>query len=434
MNSSFRAALLACVLTVSLAAIIDNAAAANSCTVIDAPRALNPIPASADCPPTAGARAVRSAPTAAAALPAPSTAIHAAVPFDTTNGDILAITKISGAASNLIAFGGNFTAVITPDGKSHPATNLAVVNQSTGAVVYGGNANSYVRALSSRNGVLYVGGDFTALGGVARNHLAALGTTFAVTSWNPAPASRVRAVTAGALGVYYGGDAASVKLANFTTGAAVWTQATSGGSVKAITVTPDGSSIFVGGLFETYGTLTQHGLVKALASTGAPVAAFNAHLRTDSNVGTFGSYDGEEAVAFAMPPDGSRLVTGIAGHGSDEIKVFNPTSGALIWAKVLIGDGQAVGIVGTTYVVGYHRNNPNNVVPYPYFAAQLESSNAQLTNWDPGLTGNQANADGGNNGVQAMFVDPVAKELFVAGAFTTVFGVPHKSLIAYPFG
>lgn len=436
---SFRAAVLAGAIAASFViplAQAEAAPAAPVCKVADASLAMNPIPASADCAPTTTHRPLATAALAAAAasLPAGSTAIHGAVPFDTTNGDILAITKINGAASNLIAFGGNFTAVITPNGVSHPATNLAVVNESTGDLVYAGNANSYVRALSSGNGVLYVGGDFTTIAGVARNHLAALSSTFAVSSWNPAPGSRVRAVAAGALGVYYGGDGGSVKMANFTSGAAIWSQPISGGAVKAITITPDGSDIFVGGLFEFYGTLSQHGLIKAVASTGAPITAFNAHLKTDSNVGPYGSYDGEEAIAFAMPADGSRLVTGIGGHGEDEIKIFDPTTGALIWGKVLIGDGQAVGVVGTTYVVGYHRNNPNNVYPYPYFAAQLEASNAQLTNWDPGLTGDQSNADGGNNGVQAIYVDQAAKELFVAGAFTTVFGAPHKSLIAYTFG
>ena len=56
-------------------------------------------------------------------------------------------------------------------------------------------------------------------------------------------------------------------------------------------------------------------------------------------------------------------------------------------------------------VAGYHRNNPNTTTPFPYFATQLELSNGRLTTWDPKITGNQSNADGGNNGVQAIYVD-----------------------------
>ena len=140
---------------------------------------------------------------------AATTPLGARVAWAQTNGDILAITKIEGASRDLIAFGGNFTAVITPDGVSRPARHFAVVDEFSGALVYAGNASSYVRSITSRDGVTYVGGDFTSFGGVARNRLAALSPSFTVTSWNPAPSFRVRAVVAGPSGVYYGGDVAA---------------------------------------------------------------------------------------------------------------------------------------------------------------------------------------------------------------------------------
>ena len=89
--------------------------------------------------------------------------------FATTNGDILVVTKINGAARNLIAFGGSFSKVITPDGVSRDAKNFAVVDEFTGELVYGGNANNYARAITSLNGTVYVGGDFTSFGGAARS-------------------------------------------------------------------------------------------------------------------------------------------------------------------------------------------------------------------------------------------------------------------------
>ena len=145
-------------------------------------------------------------PAGAAAVAPTSTPIGARIPFAQTNGDILAITKVAGASRDLIAFGGNFSAVITPDGVSRPAKDFAVVDEDTGALVYAGNVSSYVRTITSRDGVIYVGGDFTTFGGVARNRLAALSPTFAVTSWNPSPGFRIYAALAGPLGVYYGGD------------------------------------------------------------------------------------------------------------------------------------------------------------------------------------------------------------------------------------
>jgi hypothetical protein len=116
------------------------------------------------------------------------------------------------------------------------------------------------------------------------------------------------------------------------------------------------------------------------------------------------------------------------------VKVLNRTTGVQFWKDQLPGDCQAVAVVADTSVVGYHRNQPNRTVPYPYFSAQLAASNGALTNWDPQITGNQSNADGGTNGVQAMYADEVRHVLFLAGAFTMYRGAhAHQSLIAFSF-
>ena len=131
------------------------------------------------------------------------------------------------------------------------------------------------------------------------------------------------------------------------------------------------------------------------------------------------------------------MAVGIAGHAplhlsSNEARIINATTGATSWETSTIGDIQAVGLVGDTVVAGYHRNSPNTTVPYPYFCTQLEASNGVLTTWDPKITGNQSNADGGNNGVQAIYADPATKTIFIAGAFTQWNGTStHKSLIAF---
>jgi hypothetical protein len=401
-----------------------------------APSAMNPIPADDGCPTTGLAPATRAlvnAPTAALATPA-TTISESPKAFDTTNGDILAISKVNGAATAELAFGGNFSAVITPDGVSHKATNFAVVDETTGAIRYAGSANSYVRAIASSGGTIYAGGDFTSFGGVSRSHIAALSPSFAVTSFNPVSPAAVRAVAVDGSGVYFGGDNSNVRKVTTGTGAAIWSQSISGGGIKAMQLTPDGGSIFIGGLFEVYGGLVRHGLVKASTSSGVPNVVFNANFRPDSNVGADGSFDGEEGISFALTPEGTNLIVGIGGHGADETRKVNITTGALVWNRNIIGDCQAVVQVGDSYVVGYHRNQVNGSVPYPYFSAQLDGTTAGLTSWNPELTGNQSNADGGNNGVQAAYADPATKTLFIAGAFTTYNGVAgHKSLIAFTF-
>ena len=52
------------------------------------------------------------------------------------------------------------------------------------------------------------------------------------------------------------------------------------------------------------------------------------------------------------------------------------------------------------------------------------------------MNGNQSNADGGNNGIQAMYVDQTTQTVYLGGAFlhwngTT--GSTHQSLIAFSF-
>jgi hypothetical protein len=431
--------------TTAVLAAAPPAAAAGSgrapaCNAIDAPKAMNELPASDDCPSSSA-----SGGGAAAAQVAPTTLINASpLSFDRTNGDILAITKIAG--TNDLAFGGNFTLVYTPDRVSHAATNFAVVDESSGAVLYGGQptnsvnpSDNYVRAITSFGGVIYVGGDFDGWAGVARSHAVALSSTYAVTSWNPAPSQDIRAMATDGSAVYMGGDLGAVKAFNTTTGALLWSKPTTHGGVHALFL--NAGFLFAGGLFGTYDGVTQQGLVKITLSNGSMVTAFNANLRPNSFNGQYGAYDGENVLAIAAGPTSDDIIIGIGGHAppglsSNETKVVSATTGALVWRFGTKGDSQAVGLVGDTVVAGYHNNVDSNPLTPQYFATQLEYSNGAQTTWDPQINGNQSNADGGNNGVQAIYVDQGSDTLYLAGAFlhwdgTT--GLTHASLIAFTF-
>ena len=125
---------LALVSTTVVAASAATAFAGTTCNAIDARKSMNDMPMSADCPTPGGLQAnvVPLVTPVQATSPISTTPLA----FDRTNGDLLAITKVSG--TNDIAFGGNFTLVYTPDGVSHPAVNFAVVDETTGAILYGG--------------------------------------------------------------------------------------------------------------------------------------------------------------------------------------------------------------------------------------------------------------------------------------------------------
>jgi hypothetical protein len=439
LTSSVAVAMSVGAMVLSSAGVATAATATNTCTAIDAPAAMNDLPASADCgvtaPVTGGIRA-NALVSAAAKTVAPTTHISSTpTAFDKTNGDILAITKISGAALGELAFGGNFTSVTTPDGVAHSAKNFAIVNEATGAVLYAGNASSYVRSITSFNGTTYVGGDFGSFGGASRSHAAALDSLFQVTSWNPKPSATVRGMAADSSGVYMGGSFSAVRKVSLSSGGTIWSKSTSGGDVHSVMT--DAGMLFAGGLFETYNGTTQHGVVKIDTSSGSLVTSFNAHLRADTGVGHYGAYDGEAVIAMSPGPNSGQIFIGVGGHApaglsSNETILISSSSGARVWRVGTIGDTQALGLVGSTVVTGYHRNTSNSSIPFPYFAAQLENSNGALTTWDPKITGNQGNADGGNNGVQAIYSDPDTNTIYIAGAFTNYNGASsHKSLIAF---
>jgi hypothetical protein len=421
-------------------------AAAAACPAILAPKGMNPLPASDDCP-TPGARTTKVQTLVtphAASTPISMTPL----PFDRTNGDLLAITKIDG--TNDLAFGGNFSLVYTPDGVSHPATNFAVVDEASGTVLYGGSpaggTDKFVRSIGSLNGVIYIGGDFTSWAGVARSHAVSLAPTgnpasaYAVTSWNPAPGTKVRGLAVDSSAVYFG-SGNSARAVNPTTGATIWSKSTSGGDVASVFKYQ--GFVFVGGLFDSFSGVSHPGLVKLNPSDGSLVTAFDAHLRPNTGVGQYGAYDGEEIITMAPGPNSGELLAGSGGHApagdsSNEALLLDINTGARLMHYSTLGDCQAIGTVGDTTVAGYHNNSASAGDPTSanYFGIQLEDTTGVPTTWDPRVNGNQGNADGGNNGVQAMYVDQATQTVYLGGAFlhwngTT--GSTHQSLIAFSF-
>jgi PQQ-like domain len=337
--------------------------------------------------------------------------------FAQTDGDILGGAVGSTGTTNLLAIGGNFDNVIV-DAVAYPAKNFAILNEDTGAVIYGAkNVNSYVRAIVFDNGKFYLGGDFTKFENVSRNYMAVVTTGGKLTSWNTDMKGTVRAIAVGTDDVYAGGWSNAVAGYNISTGKQDWKDKVSGGAVEALTLSP---SLYVGGLFEKIADNKRHGLIRVDADTGTPSTNFKPVFKGDSGVGPHGDWDGEQPLSFAwdMSFDAPRLIVSYANNG---IVSLNPSTGAEHWNRRLEGDGQAVGVVGGVYVVGYHRNHPNTHVgcAYPYYSASFGASTGKfLKYWNPRLTGRQGNDDGGNNGVQEIVVNTTTKRVIMLGAFT----------------
>lgn len=101
-----------------------------------------------------------------------------------------------------VLLGGSFTA--------GAATNLAIVNETTGALVTGYTANGNVNGVAVADGVSYLGGAFTTINGATRNRLAALNAAGVLTAWAPSANANVNAVAVTNQQVYVGGAFSTV--------------------------------------------------------------------------------------------------------------------------------------------------------------------------------------------------------------------------------
>src|SRR5688572_15303573 len=152
--------------------------------------------------------------------------------------------------------GGQFAAVggvlrshlahLLPDGSLDPAWNPA--------------PNGAVRALALDGSTLYVGGEFTNVGGLARNRIAALdAATGASTAWNPNANGIVRALALSGTTLFAGGDfgtiggAARVCLAALDAGTGLATAWNAAANSFVYSLLLSGATLHVGGQFTSLG-------------------------------------------------------------------------------------------------------------------------------------------------------------------------------------
>ena len=110
------------------------------------------------------------------------------------NDEVLAIT--AGPRPNTAFIAGRFSRVTGSDGVSRPRNKVALIDMSTCSVdrIFASvGANAKINALAFHGDRLFVGGDFTAIGGVSQNYLAELDPTTGATR----PGFNVSMTTAG---------------------------------------------------------------------------------------------------------------------------------------------------------------------------------------------------------------------------------------------
>lgn len=331
-----------------------------------------------------------------------------------------------------------------------PATGFddthAFTGQSSGLPLTNGAV-----ATSPDGSVVYVGGNFTTVDGVLRNHIAAFSaTTGALLPWAPNVSGPVRAIKAVGNVVYVGGsfgqvnhaaagpnlaaiDASSGKAVQWGSGVVPSTD----NVVDALDVTSDGQHVVVGGYFDEADGLTAsadgttpYNKVAMFAGVGAADAGALEPFSADSIVPVGTDADNDGCVSDVKTVDISNGVAYFGDEGTGE-GCFDGTwavtiaTGELVWQNDCLGATQIVQVVGNYLYKGSHAHDcqsentngdPSNFPQVPDGQAR-HLLNENLTTgwlgpWDPFTDA------GPNLGPRAMATD--GTQLYVGGDFSNV--------------
>ncbi len=258
-----------------------------------------------------------------------------------------------------------------------PRANLLAYDLTTGVLdtsfAPSLNAQARVVAASPDGSRLYVGGDFTTVNGQTRSRIAAFDTATGalVATFAPNVGYQVYAIAATATTVYVGGNfqgvgtSARSYLAAFraSDGALLdWAPRAAGGFVRALSLSPDGTKVAIGGHFTSLNGSSNpgYGLAMVDAVTGA-----NLPMNANSLVRNAGN----NSAIMSFHSDGQFLYgtgyTYSAGGVLEGTFKATWTDGTLEWLQDCHGDEYSVTTVGdAVYVVG-HPHYCGNVGGFP---------------------------------------------------------------------
>jgi hypothetical protein len=334
--------------------------------------------------------------------------------------------RVEGVASDVVVAGGrtyvagSFSRVVGPGGTTRARANLAAFDTRTGALLedFRADANGPVRALASDGDTVWVGGEFTAIGGSARGRLAAVDArTGGVRSFRADASGFVYALDLAGGRLFVGGSFQSVSgqarsraaAVDPRTGALHGWRPDADHTVLALAARADGGLVFLGGTFGRAGRAPRSGIAAVDGSTGAATAA------------VFAGVDGPP-LDLALDDGGSRLFAGLGGTDGvgDAVGAWDTSSGRQLWRHAADGDVQAVAHHRGVVYFGFHEGFRGDR------SIRLLAANAS----DGGLDGRFRPSFDRFWGVYAIAVtDHVVA---AGGDFTRVSGVPAQGLVQFP--
>jgi hypothetical protein len=344
-----------------------------------------------------------------------------------TDGQVSAVAVSGGK----VYLGGSFTHV-----NGVVRNHLAAVDTATGQLAsWDPNANEAVRALAvSADGTrVYAGGTFTSVGGASRNRLAAIDASSGAvdTSWTPRANDGVRAIAVAGNDVYLGGRFTAINGQPRTrlalVGAAAgtlntnWTPSAND-VVRTLEVSADDTHLYAGGDFTS-----------ANSSSGPYLAALD--RTTGATYGPWSQPTTPNGTVFDLRESGGQLYSAEGGPGG-ALTAYDPSTGRSLWRKSADGDVQALTVLGGEVYAGGH------FLSFSGYARQMLAAVDATTgttdpNWAPSAYGANCSSvwtpDPCSDFVWAMEADPSAGRLYAGGDFRKVSGTPHAGFAQFSY-
>ncbi|WP_073392343.1 PKD domain-containing protein [Jatrophihabitans endophyticus] len=352
-------------------------------------------------------------------------------------------------AKGVLFVGGEFTSVRPPGsaaGSGEVARSyLAAFNATTGDLITSFNPqpNGKVWALkaSPDGSRVYVGGDFTSIGGQTHKRLAAItvSSMSVVSAWKPDVSYRVEDIAQYGDSVYFVGPFGMVNTATRNKMAAVsastaallpWDPNADGDNPAAVAVSEDGSKVFVGGDFNTLQGQPERAFAAVDPTTGTPLA-----FPAQSAMPPVSSYCVSRVRNIVVK--GDTVYASAAGDGGgcfDGTFAGNVNTGALVWRSNCLGATEAIQYVGNWLFKGSHAHDCSDqgdfgqnagVGAANHFLLVQDPANGRIGPWFP--TTNAAAPT--NVGPLAFATD--GTQVFVGGDFTTVNGAAQAHLTRF---
>jgi hypothetical protein len=303
----------------------------------------------------------------------------------TVSADALPTWQINGVVWSQVTVGntvyatGSFSRARPPGVAAGGVGEVAAANIFAFDITTGNRVSTFSHALNAQGLVIaaspdgsrvYVGGDFSTVDGLSRNHIAAFDTaTGALSStFRPSIAGQVRGIAATTSTVYAGGNFLSVNGVGRTrlaataasTGALLSWAPTANNVVRTMVLSPDRTRVIAGGHFTTLNGLAAYGMGSLDATTGATLAwAANQTIRDAGSTGAITSLRADGSTVY-----GSGYAFG-SGSSFEGTFAADPSTGNIRWLNDCHGDTYDVFPVGQAlYSVG-HAHDCSAVGQFP---------------------------------------------------------------------